>query len=446
MNLVSQDSVGSDINLPNGFVPSLQREDGSYIGTGEQSKLMAVALDGTPVWQTKINPDSNGNATAVTPLYAPADGGAIVTSTTTDSQGNTQLGALYTVDKDGNVTGQSPDTGAVTSWSGRWYGESSSPSSSSSMRVSTNASIALPSIGITSFAFSPITWTSSFWPHFDGNPSRIHAGSFFTKEIVIIAGIKKDAVPFPPIGSVSSGLLLGLNGMNKSLCALTLGNLLLGDRRIITNEFDRQYANAFLIANSANFVNSPNGEPPMDINPEDVLKGGDFRAFNRVQVAINYSGNNITSAVPLNRVAVLGNTVDSCTSSFTPSSSLRTEEHPDNGKYGITLSKTHFFHLTEGRLGREAQKINMTINGCTSTTFSPLLGTTVCNAPPGPTVAYIFSYPLFDTNRGYTINNQIFPSYFIYENGKRVNKIIQHPVEDFIKLNSGSQIKANGIP
>ena len=47
----------------------------------------------------------------LTPLYATADGGAIVTD----------YGDLYTLDQNGNLTSQLPDTGAVYSWTGQWY-------------------------------------------------------------------------------------------------------------------------------------------------------------------------------------------------------------------------------------------------------------------------------------------------------------------------------------
>lgn len=75
----------------------------------------------------------------MTPLYATADGGAIVTSTQPpcqptwvvapfgtpacplSSQSQAQLGTLYTVDQNGNVTSQTPDPGAILSWSDQSY-------------------------------------------------------------------------------------------------------------------------------------------------------------------------------------------------------------------------------------------------------------------------------------------------------------------------------------
>ena len=52
----------------------------------------------------------------ITPLYATADGGVIVTSSW-----NGTLGTLYQLDQNGNTTSQMPDLGAVLSWTNQWY-------------------------------------------------------------------------------------------------------------------------------------------------------------------------------------------------------------------------------------------------------------------------------------------------------------------------------------
>lgn len=152
MNVINQDVVAAQIKLSvDKFVPTLQREDGSYIGTTQDHQLAAVALDGTVLWQQKINPDSNGKATPVMPLYATADAGAVATSTVIDANGFPQLGMLFTVDSSGNVTGQAADTGAVASWGRQSY---------------TGAAGALLQIE------QPISLTqASFWPTAGGNPS-----------------------------------------------------------------------------------------------------------------------------------------------------------------------------------------------------------------------------------------------------------------------------------
>jgi hypothetical protein len=83
--------------------------------------LIALGLDGSLVWQQTV-----GTA-PITPLYATADGGVIVTTTAqcsykvvTDTPCTPGLGILYTVDQNGNVTSQQPDQGAVGSWTGEW--------------------------------------------------------------------------------------------------------------------------------------------------------------------------------------------------------------------------------------------------------------------------------------------------------------------------------------
>jgi hypothetical protein len=150
---VSGDAITAQITLPsdpfaNGsyaFWPQLQREDGSYIGTigefftggqcsytdftcysGVQEPLndntatLAAVGPGGIVWEQQFS-------SPVLPLYATSDGGAIVTSTQAapapETQENlpTQLGTLYTLDQNGNVALQTPDTGAQLSWTGNWY-------------------------------------------------------------------------------------------------------------------------------------------------------------------------------------------------------------------------------------------------------------------------------------------------------------------------------------
>ena len=123
LSYVSQNGLGSQVDLgANSFVPTLQREDGSYIGTDGNNNLVALGLDGSPVWQQVVG------ASPITPLYATADGGAIVTTATQCSQnvvGYTtcppSFGTLYTVDQNGNVMSQRADTGATLSWTGNWY-------------------------------------------------------------------------------------------------------------------------------------------------------------------------------------------------------------------------------------------------------------------------------------------------------------------------------------
>jgi len=128
------------------LVPTLQREDGSYIAYDASGSLYgfdnlyALGLDGSVQWQQQIPGPPNGSGTnSVTPLYATADGGVIATSTFECSANlapplpvgwtwNTCApwypssgGTLSTLNQNGTVTSQTADTGAVLSWTGQWY-------------------------------------------------------------------------------------------------------------------------------------------------------------------------------------------------------------------------------------------------------------------------------------------------------------------------------------
>ena len=148
MTLVSNDTVISqnDVYTPPApglnFVPALQREDGSYIGSNNGGAVVAVGPSNT-LWVQQLVPFGLGQ---VRPLYATSDGGMILTTTPEDcapgdistedgvlygcllNQGLTpwqtgygQLGTLYTLDQYGSVTLQTTDTGAKYSWTGNWY-------------------------------------------------------------------------------------------------------------------------------------------------------------------------------------------------------------------------------------------------------------------------------------------------------------------------------------
>jgi hypothetical protein len=150
MSSISQDAViaqqnvslGGTPGVQAGFVPVLQREDGSYIGTDVSNGIDAVGPDGSVLWQQSV-----GSA-PVAPLYATSDGGVIATT----SQNGT-LGTLYTLDQNGKITLQTADTGASYSWTGEFYASSGT--------------------GISDFALTPVdTDVLSFASTAGGNPSH----------------------------------------------------------------------------------------------------------------------------------------------------------------------------------------------------------------------------------------------------------------------------------
>lgn len=112
---VSHDTLTSQVSdamvTPAGtpaFTPSLQRVDGSYIGTNGTS-VATISLSGTPLWSTNFG-------VPVSAEYATDDGGAMVTTTT-----STQLGTAFHLDSQGNVSTQNADSGTQLAWTGTAY-------------------------------------------------------------------------------------------------------------------------------------------------------------------------------------------------------------------------------------------------------------------------------------------------------------------------------------
>jgi hypothetical protein len=389
--------------------PVLQLQDGNFVGT-------AWGYGGS--YMVKF--DLSGHVLALagggySPQIATADGGLIAaTSGVYGPSGLISNGTTATFDANLNVTGQLA-TLPTYSWTENAYTD----------------------CPVNQIVGSRVYSASNFLPMAGANPSSNSTPSFFTKHVTIVGWIDKSPISIPPKSSVNSVLFDDLNKSPTS-CALTVRKFNQGDRSLILSDTDRQYVNAFLITRSAN------KEPPQILD-SSVLRKGDFRAYNEARFAINSSGNQITSAIPSNPKPVLGDTPDACNSSLVGIGDfflglLKSEAHPDNGKYGITPDKLHAFQLAEGRVGAEAQAVNMTLNSCTSRDKDGQ-----CNAPVPPVTPYIWAFPLFDSKGNYTFNTQIFPTYYIYEDGRLVTKKPQVVLEDFIKLNATSQVKASDI-
>jgi len=428
-------SSASTISLPvpGSFQPMLQGSDGTLFGTvtlptdpsGQPGSTFMIALDTLhqPKW-TLPN---------VSPQYATPQGGTIITSTFTTPDGSQQLGSLRAVDQFGNQTSQIANPGAFLAWSGNWYGTGALNA------ASTGSS---PGPALNSYALDPVTFDSSFWPDLHADPSQSSVGNHFTKEVTVIGWINAQSVALPDPGLVDPNIPIELR--STIACPVLLKSLSDGDRSSISNDADRQFVNAFLIQQSAN------GEPPPVLDPS-VLKEGDFRAYNRSQAIIDPIGNQVFQAKFFNTRAVPGDTPDSCHSVFTSLANyiafggklLKPEAHPDSGKNGVAPGRLHAFNIVEARVGPEAQAANRTLNACLTRD-----GTTgFCNNPVPPVTPYIWAITEFDYLGQYTVGTQIFPTYYVYEDGKLVpsKTITQSDVEQFIKLDAQSQIKASDI-
>jgi hypothetical protein len=345
-------------------------------------------------------------------LAATSDGGLLAATLTSDIDPNNPVESLATFDINGSPL-LTPAGGAVAAAS--YY----DPDSLLAISTAGQGQL-LPSLA-KYVASSPWTLPQGI--------TRQRGSIIFTKEITVVGWIDKNAISIPDVAAVNPDLVNSL----QDQCALTVISYREGNRVFIQNDTDRQYANAFLIGNSNNT------SPPQQLDTS-FLNKGDFRAFNRIQSAFLSLNGQILGPQYFDLGEVLGNTVDSCHSALTPAFALKSEPHPDNGKKGLTAAKLTVFHLNEGRVGSDGQKINMTINYCTQLNAFDL-----CVGDTSATVPYIYSVIQFDSTGNYTIDHQIFPMYSIYENGKLVNVDHQHPLEEFIKLNSNSQIKASEI-
>jgi hypothetical protein len=90
------------------------------------------------------------------------------------------------------------------------------------------------------------------------------------------------------------------------------------------------------------------------------------------------------------------------------------DAHQDNGKKGITHSAA--FQLGAGRLGKTGRTVFGTVN---------------LSAPDS--VPWIWSLINVEGDGSLRVKNQIFPTYFVYEDGKLVQTVPQETFERFVQ-------------
>ena len=249
-----------------------------------------------------------------------------------------------------------------------------------------------------------------------------------TKDITVIAWIDPDPVDLATLESQATPLLVG-NLNTIVTCSFQLAEWQVGKRTNINTDIDRQYANAFLLINSAN------SQPPNVIDADAIEAAGDFRAFNRFKVSFKTdSGQIVGTPNIINSSALIGATPDPC--GFFPP--LSAEAHPSNGSSGVTTSATGTFQLNEGRIGFAGQAVDRTLNDCNQP---------VCSSTVGQTTPYIWSVIRFDSQGNLSpLDHQMFPTYFVYENGNLISQFPQGDLETFISLDSSSQRLPSEIP
>lgn len=245
-----------------------------------------------------------------------------------------------------------------------------------------------------------------------------------TDDVTIIGWI--DGSPLVLPSGANEDLVGSLN--NPLLCSEFLVAWSIQNPIDIENDIDRQYANVFLIKNSAN------SRPPAVINPDDQLSKGDFRLFNRLQVSLSSRDGKIIG-VPnyLIAKAVSGQTPNPC---FTAVHiTVPSETNVNNGALGISASGSSVFQIAEGRVGTFGQAGDTTLN-------DP-------GGQIGATTPWIWSVVRFDANGNLDLfsplssgkgSRQIFPTFNIYKNGSLLATFPQGDLETFIALDDRSAI------
>lgn len=237
-----------------------------------------------------------------------------------------------------------------------------------------------------------------------------------TDEIVVVGWV--DGVPISLPSGANPALIAALNDMVPGSCLGLLAAWEEGFRTLVSTQADVDYANAFLLKNTAN------SKPPTTINPDSLRSGGDYRLFNRFKARVASTAGQI-DVLSTNgaSVAVVGTTTNPC-ARFLPSASA--EIHPSNGARGVTSNRLHVYQLNEGRIGSIGQKIDRTLN--------------YYGQPVGSGTPWIWSAIRFNADGSFALlDHQIFPTYSVYKNGVLIQTLPQSAPSPFIAMTSSSQ-------
>ncbi|MEM7049571.1 MAG: hypothetical protein AAF604_07930, partial [Acidobacteriota bacterium] len=221
-----------------------------------------------------------------------------------------------------------------------------------------------------------------------------------------------------------ANLNLRLSTSNFASCGGLMIKYLNGFPEFLETDDDRRYINAWLTANSAN------DRPADQIDSDDVLDEGDYRAFARLRYRL-IGGSNSSATSVSSADTVLGDTPDPCGTFI----KAAPEAHPANGTLGrYGLNRTYL--LTQGRLGRKGQAIDTAINDCPTNIFGRCQD---FSARIGQTTPWIWALPEID-HQGQLdpdpIRRQIYPTYLIYRDGQLVDEHLQVNPQEFIDLDA----------
>jgi hypothetical protein len=247
----------------------------------------------------------------------------------------------------------------------------------------------------------------------NGWPFTVNLIQVTTAEVTVIGWVNGSVITLP--SGENSGLQAALTYQSPG-CTALLALWAVNNASLLNGPADVNYANAWLLKNSANTA------PPATINPTTQLTGGNFRLFNDYQVSLFEFGGIISSASSTKATVEAGSTPDPC--GIAPNAAGQSS--PYNGAQGLTPSDTGVYELAEGRVGTIGQAISQTING--------------------RTVPWIWNVIEFSaTGSPSTNNNSIFPTFYVYVNGTQTATYPQSSLTSFIALDDTYQLLPSQI-
>jgi hypothetical protein len=234
-----------------------------------------------------------------------------------------------------------------------------------------------------------------------------------TNDVVVVAWVDSSVITLPS----GASFLLRIDLNTPLVCNALLLDWVVGIPTDLFGSAEVNYANAFLLKNSAN------SRPASTIDPDATLAGGDFRLFNRFQATFSSASGSISNLSVLKSAAVVGTTPDPC--GLVPNAGG--EAHPSNGARGVTSSGSGVFQLAEGRLGSLGQRANTTINGRST--------------------PWIWSVIHFDASGNLRpLDHAIFPTYYVYKDGDLIATYPQSAPATFIALDAFYQRLVPEVP
>jgi PKD repeat protein len=266
---------------------------------------------------------------------------------------------------------------------------------------------------VVKFSHPGLHTVSATWTCESGESDTKSASvKIMTKRITVIAWINAQDIHLPE--GANPNLVHDLQ--NIVLRAALLESWRQGREEYLLTPTDRLYASIWLLQHSGN------NRPPDNIGDgKQVLLNGDYRLFVQAQPYFN-TNNGLISGQPEYQsppVAVVGSTPLPL---FTDPAlaALMGVDAQANPLNGTQNNNSHQVALVaEGRLGETGQTINMTLNHTT--------------------VPWIWANIAFNPDGSYRVDHQIFPTYYIYEDGILKNVIPQaSDVSQFINLGEES--------